>query len=197
MCKILLQRFSREAGLNLFFQIYIFRVQLTESHRKLGISEAKTIAATFTRPLVLIYDNVLVKGSFLAFINSVFEFANSAIPIIVISSVAFSGFAFLIFFSWDYIIAGQWLLLFGRGVANARNLTLEKKQQKLLFNMLIGYRLERYLYSILISCLCREKSSLQPHGLCQKLGTYGLSLCAEMFDVPQLNSLGTLIFWGA
>lgn len=59
-----------------------------------------------------------------------FEFANFRILkiliILLISSVAFSVFAFIIIFSWDYITPGQWLLLFKRGAANVRNHTLEK-----------------------------------------------------------------------
>jgi len=68
-----------------------------------------------------------LKDLVLSFINSVFEFANSVIlTILLISSAAFSIFAFLIIISWDYIIAGQWLLLFGRGVANARTIHWKK-----------------------------------------------------------------------
>lgn len=59
-----------------------------------------------------------------------FKFANLRIlkilTILLISSVSFSVFAFIIIFSWDYIIPGQWLLWFERGVANVRNHTLEK-----------------------------------------------------------------------
>lgn len=64
------------------------------------------------------------------FINSMFEFVNLRIlkilTILLISPVAFSTFAFIIICCWDYIISGQWLLLFERGVANVRNHTLEK-----------------------------------------------------------------------
>lgn len=59
-----------------------------------------------------------------------FEFANLRILKILIilltSTVNFRLFAFKIVFSEDYIIPGQWLLFFERGVANVRNHTLEK-----------------------------------------------------------------------
>lgn len=59
-----------------------------------------------------------------------FEFANlrilNILTILLISSVAFSIFAFIIISSWDYIIPGQWLHLFQREVVNVRNHTLEK-----------------------------------------------------------------------
>lgn len=42
----------------------------------------------------------------LSFINSMFEFTVSVILAILISLVAFSIFALLIVFSWDYIIVG-------------------------------------------------------------------------------------------
>lgn len=68
-----------------------------------------------------------LKDLVLSFINSMLEFAKLVVlTILLISTVAFSIFAFLIIFSWEYIIAGKWLVLFGRGVANARNHTLEK-----------------------------------------------------------------------
>lgn len=72
-----------------------------------------------------------LKDLVLSFINFMLEFAKLVIlTILLISTVAFSIFAFLIIFSWEYIIAGKWLLLFGRGVANARNYTLEKNRSR-------------------------------------------------------------------
>lgn len=72
-----------------------------------------------------------LKDLDLFFINSVFEFSNLAIlTVLQISSVAFTISATLIIFSWDYIIAEQWLLLFRRGIANDRNHTLEKNRSR-------------------------------------------------------------------
>lgn len=49
-----------------------------------------------------------LKDLVLSFINSMLEFAKLVVlTILLISTVAFSIFAFLIIFSWEYIIAGK------------------------------------------------------------------------------------------